>query len=240
VSRQDAVVIDVIVPARFCGPPDSANGGYTAGLLARHLGGTAEVTLRQPPPLDTPMVVARDGDRLLLKHGDDPVAEAVTATVGLDAPEPVGWDEAVAASASSLFLDPDARPFPTCFACGPRRADGDGLRIFAGRIARPDTFASTWVPPEDVREEIVWAALDCPGSAPAFYDETVTGPFVLGRIAARVERLPAAGERHVVMSWGLGRDGRKVGAGSAIFSPTGELCAIARATWIQLLAGTAG
>jgi hypothetical protein len=226
--------MSVIVPMRYCGPPDSANGGYTAGTLARHLGGAAEVTLRQPPPLDTPMRVERDGDRVLLRHGDELVAEAVAATVELDAPEPVGWDDAVAASASSLFLDPDARPFPTCFACGPRRAEGDGLRIFAGRVARPDTFASSWVPPADVRDEIVWAALDCPGSAPAFYDETVTGPFVLGRIAARVDRLPAAGAQHVVMSWGLGRAGRKVGAGSAIFGPTGELCAIARATWIQI------
>jgi hypothetical protein len=224
----------VIVPTRYCGPPDSANGGYTAGTLARHLGGVAEVTLRQPPPLDTPMTVGRDGDRVLLHHGDDLVAEAVAATVAVEAPVPVGWDDAVAASASSLFLDPDRRPFPTCFACGPLRAEGDGLRIFAGRVARPDTYASTWIPGEGVSEEIVWAALDCPGSAPAFYDETVTGPFVLGRIAARVDRLPVTGERHVVMSWGLGREGRKVGAGSAIFGPTGELCAIARATWIQV------
>jgi hypothetical protein len=229
--------MNVVVPERFCGPPNSANGGYTAGTLARHLGGVAEVTLRRPPPLDTPMAIAHDGDRVLLQHGDDLVAEAVTATVEIDAPEPVRWDDAVAATASSLFLDPDARPFPTCFACGPLRPEGDGLRIFAGRVARPDTYASTWIPGEDMRAEIVWAALDCPGSAPAFYDETIDGPFVLGRIAARIDRLPAPGEHHVVMSWGLGRDGRKVGAGSAIFGPAGDLCAIARATWIQIPAG---
>ena len=53
---------DLTVPRRFCGPPGSGNGGYTAGLLAERVqGGTAhavshapgcpavEVTLRQPP-----------------------------------------------------------------------------------------------------------------------------------------------------------------------------------------------
>jgi hypothetical protein len=80
----------------------------------------------------------------------------------------------------------------------------------------------------------VWAALDCPSSAPAFSDPTAEGPFVLGRIAARVDRLPASGARHVVTSAALGRDGRKFFAVSAIRDGAGALCAVARATWIQL------
>ena len=35
----------VVIPRRFNGPPDSANGGYTAGLLGRALPGVSEVTL---------------------------------------------------------------------------------------------------------------------------------------------------------------------------------------------------
>ena len=47
----------MIIAPRFCGPQDSGNGGYTAGLLAKQLGGSVEVTLRQPPPLGRDLVV---------------------------------------------------------------------------------------------------------------------------------------------------------------------------------------
>ena len=46
----------VIVPARYNGPPDSGNGGYTCGLVAAELGATsAEVTPEGP-------AAARDRD----------------------------------------------------------------------------------------------------------------------------------------------------------------------------------
>jgi hypothetical protein len=41
----------IVVEKRFCGPPNSANGGYVSGLLAAHIDGSAEITLRTPPPL---------------------------------------------------------------------------------------------------------------------------------------------------------------------------------------------
>ena len=43
---------EIIIDKRFCGPPNSGNGGYVCGRLARHIPGGAEVTLRAPPPLD--------------------------------------------------------------------------------------------------------------------------------------------------------------------------------------------
>jgi hypothetical protein len=45
----------ITVPHRFRGPSDSGNGGYSCGVIAAHAGNPAEVTLRRPPPLDTPM-----------------------------------------------------------------------------------------------------------------------------------------------------------------------------------------
>jgi hypothetical protein len=223
----------VIVAERYCGPPDSANGGYAAGMLARHLGGTVEVTLRRPPPLGRALSVERPGARAVLMDGAVVIAEAAPATVEIEAPAPVGWDRAVAAAASSRFLDPASHPFPTCYVCGPSRAEGDGLRIFAGRVPGTELFAAPWIP-ADVSEENVWAALDCPSSAPPFADETLDGPFVLGRIAARIDRVPAPGHRHVIMSWGIGRDGRKVFTASAIYGRETRPCAVARATWIQI------
>ena len=38
----------LVIGSRFCGPPDSGNGGYVCGLIADYLGGPAEVTLRKP------------------------------------------------------------------------------------------------------------------------------------------------------------------------------------------------
>jgi hypothetical protein len=38
------------VARRFCGPPDSGNGGYVCGFFVGFVEG-AEVTLRLPPPL---------------------------------------------------------------------------------------------------------------------------------------------------------------------------------------------
>ena len=51
------------VPARFCGPPTSANGGYVAGLVAAAMGHNVIVRLVGPPPLDTDLVLrcAEDG-----------------------------------------------------------------------------------------------------------------------------------------------------------------------------------
>ena len=45
----------VTIPARFNGPPGSANGGYTCGLVAQLVGAEeVEVSLRKPPPHDLP------------------------------------------------------------------------------------------------------------------------------------------------------------------------------------------
>jgi hypothetical protein len=225
--------VRVILSGRYCGPPTSGNGGYTAGVLAAKMGGAVEVTLRRPPPLDRPLDLVVGPDRAELRDGEDLVAEAARVMLDVEPPAAVGWDEAAVASRASMFRDAALHPFPTCFACGPERAEGDGLRLFAGRVGTSDVFAAPWVP-GDISGPVVWAALDCPSSAPAFADESVPGPFVLGRIAARVDRIPDAGARHVVTSAPLGRDGRKHFAVSAIRDARGGLCAIARATWIQL------
>jgi hypothetical protein len=214
----------ITIPRRFCGPPDSGNGGYTSGSLAQHVGGSVEVTLRRPPPLERPLAVDRRSNHVVLLDGDTVIAEAVAAPVDLDPPEPVAADEAAAASAASILVEhPEVHPFPTCFACGPRREVHDGLRLFAGRVAGTELFAVPWTPPAELSEPIVWSALDCPSSTPMYLDETPP-PHVLGRITARIDAMPAAGEPHVIMAWRIGRDDRKLFTASAIFDPDGKLC----------------
>jgi hypothetical protein len=178
-------------------------------------------------------VVERETARVVLRDGTDIVAEASATTVDLEVPRPVTLDRAAAVSLSSPFRDATTHPFPTCFTCGPARASGDGLRLFAGRVPGTDWFAAPWTPTE-VSNEIVWAALDCPSCAVIYLDDDHPPPHVLGRIAARIDRLPQPGTPHIIMSWPLDRAGRKVLSASAIFDSDARACAVARATWIRL------
>ena len=234
------------IDRRFNGPPDSANGGYTCGCVATALGGPVEVSLRRPPPLERSLSVAVEGDEARLLDGDELVADGSRVEPGAlgDPAVPVSVEDAREAATRSFYLE-DAHPFPTCFVCGPRRADGDGLRIFAGPLgAGGDLFAAPWVPPvglarEDgtVAPEVVWAALDCPSSAPGMNAPGPDGrvlPIVLARLAAEVSAPVEAGAEHVVMSWEIERDGRKREAGAALYDRGGELLARARALWIEL------
>jgi hypothetical protein len=220
----------ITIEGRFNGPPGSANGGYTCGLVAGLLGGQAEVTLRSPPPLDSPLAVDRGGGHVRVLDGEHVVAEAVPTRVELEIPSAPTYEEAEAASARYPGFNQHA--FPTCFVCGPDRDPGDGLRIFAGPLG-DGRVASPWVPTE-VEPQLVWAALDCPGAfAVGFSDR---GETLLGRFAARVDHLPQIGERCVVVGWPLGEEGRKLYAGTALYGEGGRPLARARATWIEPLA----
>ena len=239
----------ITIEKRFRGPARSGNGGYTAGSLAEripaeHAPATVEVTLRQPPPLDTAMTVTPVDDGVRLLAGDDVVAEAREVDGELHPVEAVAADVATAAMASYAGLR--SHPFPGCFACGPDRAEGDGLRIFPGPVTgRADTVASLWVPHpslavsgdvvdrglERVGTATTWAALDCIGG----WSEDLEGrPSVLGRMTARVDALPAVGEAHVVVGARLRRDGRKTFTASTLYDVDGRVVATAQHVWIAV------
>jgi hypothetical protein len=217
----------VTIPRRFRGPLDSANGGYTAGLLGARLGGPAEVTLRRPPPLERPLAIRRDDGRLLLVDDEQLVAEAVPAELELAAPPPPSRDEAQAASEGVGGFGP--AQFAECFVCGVR-ADGSGLGIHAGVVpGRDGLVAATWVA-RDVTPEVVWASIDCPGAYAT--GDAGRGETVLGRITAKINRVPEEGEPCVVVGWPLGEDGRKLYAGTALYGEGGDVLALARQVWI--------
>jgi hypothetical protein len=236
---------EIIIPRRFSGPPDSANGGYACGVIASHIGMKAEVTLRRPPPLDTPMRVERVDDSVTVLHGDEVVAEATRGWQELAVRPPVSFDEAVAAAERSWITEhPDEHPFPTCFTCGPRREYPDGQRVFVGPVPDRDVAAAPWVAHKSlatrkrIAPEIVWAVLDCAGGIGSGYVHgmrEVLPPHVLGRFSAYCRRYPRPGDRFVALGWRIGREGRKVFAGSALYTDEGEFFGAARATWIQLV-----
>lgn len=213
------------IPARFNGPPGSGNGGWSAGAFARAcgLGGIVEVTLRVPPPLDTEMAYA-DG----AFHAPDGTLVASVAAVD-DAGEPVPPVPAgEAALASKAYPGFSGHPFPTCYVCGPERADG--LRLFPGNLPDGRT-AAPWTVPDDIRAETMWAALDCPGG---WATDIAGRPMVLGRMALERRGDVRPGEPHVVVGWTTGGEGRKTHTATALHDADGTLLALARATWLTL------
>jgi hypothetical protein len=240
----------IVIDTRYCGPPNSGNGGYVCGRLARHIQGGAEVTLRAPPPLRRPLdVVAMDDRSWELRDGATVVATGRTATIELAQLETASFEQAHAAELLTPF-EPHEHPLPTCFVCGPSRAPGDGLRIFAGPLARQSrngsaVLAATWTPDPNlatddglVGPEFLWAALDCPTGYASNFDRESGGfdrtPLLLGRMSARIAARPRPGERCVITAWPIGRDGRKRMAEAAAYGEAGTLLAAARATWIAV------
>jgi hypothetical protein len=234
----------LVIPARFCGPPDSGNGGYVCGRVAAYAPGPVTVTLRQPPPLATPLAVERGGEgSVRVYHGGTLIAEAVPAPGGpaAEIPGPVSPAEAhEAAGRARYYADP---VFPDCFVCGTGRGPGDGLRIFPGPLPGRPWWAAPWTPDPSVtdaagrvRPEVAWAALDCP-SGIAAAEAADLGPdtaILLGRMTASLAARPMAGQECLVVAWPGARDGRKLRAGSALLGPGGQVLAAARTVWLTV------
>lgn len=214
------------LPARFCGPPGSANGGIAAGRLAAYVGARAvEVTLRSPPPLDVDLRVDASRGSARLYDGDLLVAEAVPSEIDLVPPPSVGVEEA----AGSVFAGNVAHPFPGCFVCGTDRLPPDGMGLRPGPVGG-GRVATVWTP-DDEDPVLLWAALDCPG---AWSAEVPGRPMLLGRMALESLGRAIPGEPHVVIGWTTGADGRKTFTGTALYDAAGVVLAVARSTWLTL------
>ena len=229
----------VVVDERFCGPPGTGNGGYVAGLVAGRVGVRAEVALRRPTPLATPLRLRPENGGWLLETeavGELLVAGQQAAPVlpRLSAPPAPGFEQALRASESL-----HAHPFPHCFVCGPARAEGDGLRIFAAPLAQRDgVVAAPWIPDaslcsdgEQVDAPFLWSALDCPGAMVAMTEQP--RPLLLARMTAELTGGVRRGERCVVVGWEIARDGRKHLSGTALYGEDGALRGVSSQLWIE-------
>src|SRR5262245_31699339 len=228
----------VVIERRFNGPPDSGHGGYVCGLVARLVGNPTQVTLRRPPPLDRPLSVrpwATGGVEVM--DGDTVVAQGVSQLLEVTVPEPVTFEDAqTAARGYPGFAE---HSFPTCFACGPLRPEGDGLRIFPGQVR--DMLAAPWVPhpsladEEDrVSPEFLWAALDCPSGWAVLCGPGTGGrPILLGQLTVHVMGSIRSLERCVVGGWMIHAEGRKGVVGAAVWTDSGRLVAAGKAVWVR-------
>ena len=231
--------MEITIPHRYCGPPESGNGGWVCGTVAAHVPTTlprpaVTVRLASPPPLDRPLALeaeVADGALVvrLLDRGHLVASGTASPDFADDVPPAVSLEQARAAQ--TRFEGLADHPFPTCFACGTGRDPGDGLCLRPGPLDDgTGRYAATWEP-DEATGPLVWAALDCPGG----WSAGIAGrPMVLGTMTARVLALPAIGEPHVILAWQRGSEGRKHHSGSALYSPDGELLARAEATWIAV------
>jgi len=229
----------ITIPGRFNGPPGSGNGGYSCGVLAAQLPeGPCKVRLHSPPPMDTPLAVRkRDSQQVEMLAGEALVGTAVACELDMDIPRAPTLQQAERASEG--YLSYQDHSYPTCFVCGPQRPGHDGLCLFPGPVDDWTLLACPWRPTADlldgsgnVRPEIVWSALDCPGFYAATGDTLV--PVLLGELTADL-RAPVPGDKPlVVFCWPLGREGRKLYGGVAIANQDGEVLACSRSIWIVL------
>lgn len=231
----EAIVID----ERYCGAPGLANDGYVAGLLAKRIGVSADASFRRPVPLGRELQIDRTGDGVSLYAAGERLVEV--RRIDLRLPVPAAPSLAQARDASGRHLGRRARlRFARCFGCGIERAEGEGLRIFAGPAGREDgAYAAPWVPEPAlvdergaVRPEFVWTALGCSGGFALMGDdaELVLLP---ARLAVRIDALPRAGETYVVMAWVIQRGEGKHVTGTGLFAAQGHLLALGRAQWLE-------
>lgn len=226
------------IQERFCGPPNSGNGGYVCGLLAKHLTGTVAVRLKAPPPLNTTLRLEWTNDSARLFHESAVIGEAKSSELRLETPNcPT---QVQAERAAEAFPGFKSHLFPRCFVCGPAREAGDGLRIFPGLLDGQSLHAAPWVPHPsltddsgNVASEFIWAALDCP-SGFAMLPIPDGMAIVLGELCASIEGSLGVGQPTVVTSWPIAHEGRRRTAGSAIHTTDGKLVAFARAVWIEV------
>jgi hypothetical protein len=237
------------IARRFNGPHDSGNGGYSAGLVASLLpnADAVEVTIRAAIPLEQTLRAHPNGAGLDIMTDDASTRILIMSAmpVHLETPDVKSPGLAAAEVAAATYRDVTDHVLPHCFVCGPARAEGDGLRIFAdwlkdpAGVENPNLFpivAAPWHPTPDLADaagriapEFMWAALDCPG---AFAIDAE--PILLGRMSAKILRRPSVAAPIVVVAWSKGRERRKHFAGSALFTESGDLLAFSEQTWIQI------
>lgn len=234
----------IVIGRQFRGPPNSGNGGYVCGVLAKDIGGPATSVLRAPVPLDQPLSYARRDDGAVIMSN----AEGQLIGTGGPASEaklpdpPVRPSLAAAQAAGERYAGLVQGFHPICFTCGTDRPDGDGLRVFTGQLAgAPEgVVAGVWTPHAAFADadgltaaEVIWAALDCPGFF-AWVEREGRHGALLGTMTAEVLRRPAPGEALIVLAWPIARDGRKETAGVALLGPDGEILARAHQVWIVM------
>ncbi|PJZ55680.1 hypothetical protein [Leptospira barantonii] len=233
---------------KYNGPPKSGNGGYVAGITANRIENNAVVIkIRAPAPLNETLYYSRDpsgsGIKLLSKGTNSVIADAKEdSEFYMDVPELNSSSLEGIQNPEQEYLGFHKHPFPTCFVCGPNRNHKDGMRIFPAKISDQVGFThlhgAFWNPWKDlsgtdgkIRDEIVWAALDCPGGFAASYVEPTL--IVLVKLRGRLLESIFPEVPYAIQAWEIGRNRRQRIAGTAIYRIDDRKCvAYSEALWM--------
>ncbi|MEI1279599.1 hypothetical protein V6Z05_14820 [Leptospira venezuelensis] len=240
-------VDNIIMSQRFCGPPKTGNGGFTAGILVEAAKtNRAEIRLLNPTPVEKSIILESENGQRAAIYDDSKKILATLQSISVeDFPKyklPVVPDLEEAKRISAFYPGFTTHPFPTCFVCGPKREVKDGMRIFVGpapeQIGFENLMVGYWMPDDTVesengivRDAAVWGALDCPGGFAAVLGEPQL--IVLSKIRGQILEHPKIGEDYIVISWRLQKMSRAFKVMTAIFkSDSKKLAAIAEALWL--------
>lgn len=222
----DALTVD----ARFDGIPGFTLGGWVAGQVASLVGDEAEVRLLRPFRSGRPLALQRTEEGARALSEGEAVAEGRPWSGTVEPPSGPMLAEVLRVAERS----PREHPFPTCYCCGPGRAEGEGLRIFPTPIAG-GLLAAPWTPHAlhcDSRGhatvETLWSASDCPALWALMHAEPPGSSrcVVSGTLRLRTHAPVVSGEAHLVLSWKIGESGRRVEAGVAFLAANGAVRAV--------------
>jgi len=225
----------------FQGPTGSGQGGWTAQKLAEAIGEPVTVSIRRPIPLDTDMHVVTVHDDWHLVDPNQPGEPVLIASLW----DPTYADTApvsvtAAAEARTRFPLTHDHPVPVCFSCG---VEADAMRVHSGELD-DGRWATDWTVPTwavdqygHVDPGVLWAAIDC---AQAWYAGNAGGRRHAVTVQLAVEMLGQLepGETYALVAWNgtypTSWDGRKRGAGGAVFANDGTCVARSSSFWIAI------
>lgn len=218
---------------RYRGPFSSVNGGFLTGTLLDAAAMTqGTVRLRRPVPLDEPVTLFAEDGWAAIRHCDETLAETIPADVSLSQASFVTIDEALDARDAGL----DLGMFADCFVCGRGQPNGLGVEP---RLLDDGRFVAVWHPAGSdmiddgpVPARLLNAVLDCPGGFASI--NAAQRLAVTGSMTTRVDFLPAADQRLIVVGEAGPQEGRRLYATTTIFTESDEVVATAEAIWVTL------
>lgn len=226
--------------AEWCqGPTGFGQGGWTAQRLRAAIGQPVTVAIRRPIPLETDLRVVEAESSWELVGASEPEAPFLVATrwdAHCASTTAVGISEA--AEASTRFPLYDNHPLPYCFSCGLKP---DSMRVHTGPLG-DGRWANAWTVPDWASaddgsdEAVLWAAMDC---AQGFYAGNADGRHDCLTVQLAVDQLMPVepGATYAIVAWQgtypRARDGRKRGAGGAVFASDGTCVARSTSFWIS-------
>jgi hypothetical protein len=231
---------EITIPRRFTGIHGFVQGGYVCGVVASHLSGTADISMKLPTPVEKALLLRCEGDLVQLFDEDRLLVEAKPGELSMQSPPVPDWE--TCAKASSGYPGHRFHFAPECFVCGTHVPDGRGLDIFPGPVPGSNLYAAAWEPDANtpaakghVTGEVVWGVMDCISGWPVV--ERLPAPengMLMGRFVGRVFRAPSVGQRCRLIGWVHASEGRKHSTSMCMVAENSEVMAQAQALWIAL------